>query len=384
MAEQEPKTGNGEGALAGAGGLVDPKKLKDLGKPNPGTNNQSADTPVEPVKVQPRVGSVGQQAGPVDPTKPIEPVKPKVEPVVVDTPLGKKIFGQEDKGGVVLSTFEDVQGFAKALGIEVKDVNDFQSLLKDYDALKTKLNEASISKVKLDNYERTLKSLPTEVTTIVEAAMNNKDYNQVIQAIAQRGLFNFNNPFDAYNEKEMISHYSNKRFTKDEFDEMEEANYQALRDMAKTRYETEQIRYKHSIDEQQRTAALNQQNFNNSVEASLIKLKEIYPGMDVSKIQRVRSIMTAELHSTLFNPDNTYKADAAERIAMQEFGKEVIASQENTIGDLVRKYTAQGASQAVEKILLGSDGRQLQGSAQAPAGNVLETVVKSQTSFLHK
>lgn len=384
MAEQTLKVGKGESALAGADGLVDPAKLKDLGKPNQASVNQQAGAPVEPVKVQPKVGTVGQQAGPVAPNKPIEPVKPKVEPVVVDTPLGKKIFGQEEKGGVVLSTFEDVQGFAKALGIEVKDVNDFQPLLKDYDALKSKVNEASTFKAKVDNYERTLKSLPTEVTMIVEAAMNNKDYNQVIQAIAQRGLFNFNNSFEAYNEKEMINHYSNKRFTKDEFDEMEEANYQALRDMARTRYETEQIRYKHSTEEQQRTTALNQQNFNNSVEVSLIKLKEIYPGMDVSKIQRVRNIMTAELHSTLFNPDNTYKVDAAERIAMQEFGKEVIASQEMTIGDLVKKYTAQGASQATEKILLGSDGRQIQGSSQAPAGNALEAAVKSQTSFLHK
>ena len=92
--------------------------------------------------------------------------------------------------------------------------------------------------------------------------------------------------------------------------------------------------------------------------------------------------MTAELHGTLFNPDNTYKPDAAERIAMQEYGQETILAQSHTISDLVAKHTAAGRSEANEQILQRSDNRELTGAAIAPGDNAVSQAVKDATSFM--
>lgn len=357
----DKKLADGKGALEAAGGLLGADKLKELGT-QPG--GQPAAAP----------GAAAPGA-----------VAPVAEPVVLETAFGTKVFGGGDpaQGAQTLNSFADVQNFAKAFNIDINEVNDFQNLLKDHDSMRRQVLDAGQYKAKLDTYERTLKSLPTEVTAILEAATTGQDYTKVIQSISQRGVFNFEKNFDGYNERELINHYNDERHTKEELDEMDEGQYKALRNMAKTRYETDQLTYKNTVLEQQRTTATAQKQFDVSVETSLAQLKANNPDMDVAKIQRIRSVMTAELHSTLFEQDNTYKPDAAEKIAMQEYGKETILAHEHTIGDLVTKYTAAGASQATERILQASDGRLIPGAPEAPSQNVITEVAKKETSFLH-
>jgi len=382
--QQDPKTGDGSGALAGASGIVDPDKLKNIAGGDPAAPvaapaPATPAVPAAPAAVGPRVG--GPPA--VDPNSSAAPaVKPAVDPFVVKTAMGTKVYGAGDSIDVVLSSFEDVQGYAKAFGVEIKEVNDLQNVLKEYDVMKKNTSVLESERARLNNYERTLNALPVEVNMILNAALNQQDYQQVITNVANKGAFNFEKTFDAYNEKEMINHYSGKNYSKQEFDDMEEDQYKALRDMAGTKYETAQVRYKQTIEDQQRATALTQQKFNNSVEVSIAQLKAAYPSLDEPKIQRVQTVMTADLQNTLFNDDNTYKPDAAERIAMLEFGKETIAQQEVTIGELVQKYHNVGASQATEKILLASDVRPVHGTGEAPSHNVLAEEVHRQTSFL--
>lgn len=411
------KLADGKGALDAAAGLVEANKLKELGtQPGavPGTQPgaqpaaqpgvaapaaQPAAQPGAQPAAQPAAqpgAAPGAAAPGAQPAAPgaqpgaaapgAQPgAAPVAEPVVVETAFGTKVFGGGDpaQGAQTLNSFEDVQNFAKAFSIDINEVNDFQTLLKEHDALKRQVVESGQYKVQLDTYERTLKGLPTEVATILEAATTGQDYTKVIQSISQRGVFNFEKNFDGYNERELINHYAEERHTKEELDDMDEGQYKALRSMAKTRYETDQLTYTNTVLEQQRNTALAQKQFDVSVETSLAQLKANNPDMDVAKIQRIRSVMTAELHSTLFNQDNTYKADAAEKIAMQEYGKDTILAHEHTIGDLVTKYTAVGASQATERILQTSDSRLMPGAPEAPSQNVITEVAKKETSFLH-
>lgn len=387
----EPKESSGTGALGAAAGLVSAEKLNEIagnkGEPKPEAQQaapavEPEKAPKEPTKIAPRVGGPAQPAA--DPAKPAQP-EVGMEPIIVETPFGKKVYGAKPKDGteeVVLSSFEDVKSFANAFNIELKDVNDLQGFIKEYDKLKAELSNASATKATLDNYERSLKALPTEVSMILDAALNNRDYNTLIGDIAQRGVLNFEKGFNDYPEQDLINHYSDTKYNKDEFKEMDEQQYKALRMMANTRYDTDKLTYNNNIANQQRTADLSKQNFDQSVEASIAQLKTNNPDIGEVQTQRIRNIMTAELHGTLFNPDNTYRPDAAERIAMQEYGKETILAQSHTISDIVAKFTAAGRSQASEQILERSDARPLTGGAVAPGDNKVSEAVKSATGFM--
>lgn len=402
----EKKTGSGGQALDAAAGLVGADKLGEIAG-GTGANSKPAAQPAVVPGTVPGAAQVDPGAAPVpgaDPgavvADPAQTVKPKVggpaavpgqpvqaaaiEPIVVKTPLGKKVYGKAPDGeeDVVLSSFEDVKSFANVFNIELKDVNDLQGFIKEYDKLKAGLVSASATKATLDNYERSLKGLPTEVSMILDAALNGQDYGTIINSIAQRGILNFEKGFADYPERDLINHYSDTKYDKDEFENMDEQQYKALRMMANTRYDTDQLTYSNNIATQQRTADLTKQNFDQSVEKSIAQLKANNPDMGEAEIQRIRNIMNGELHGTLFDQDNTYKPEAAERLAMQEFGAETILAQSHTISDLVAKHTAAGRSEATEQILQRSDNRELSGAGLAPGDNAVSQAVKDATSFM--
>ena len=107
--------------------------------------------------------------------------------------------------------------------------------------------------------------------------------------------------------------------------------------------------------------------------------------MGEAEIKRVREIMTADLQGTLFNDDGySYKTEAAERIAMQEFGKDAILAQQHTISEIVAKFQNQGKSEATEQILQHSDKRPLAGTGSGGADeNIISEEVKKATNFMH-
>jgi len=206
------KLADGKGALDAAGGLLGADKLKEIGTqpgaqpgvqpgaqpapapaPAPGAPAPGAQPAVQPGAqpapqpgVQPIVAQPGAQPAPGAAAPGAQPgaapaVAPVAEPVVVETAFGTKVFGGGDpaQAAQTLNSFADVQNFAKAFNIDINEVNDFQNLLKDHDSMRRQVLDAGQYKAKLDTYERTLKSLPTEVAAILEAATTGQDYTKV-------------------------------------------------------------------------------------------------------------------------------------------------------------------------------------------------------------
>jgi len=385
----DEKTPSGGDALEAAGGLISSDKLgkiagKGVAPVATPEKTASAAAAAEPKKVQPRGGDqAAQQAAAAEAAKPDK----KVEPITVKTPFGQKTFGvkEDEKGEVTLQSFEDVQTFAKVNNLELKEVNDLQGVIKEHAKLKTELEHLTGLQKQIENYERTLKSLPNEVSLILDSAIKGQDYTQLIQNIANRGALDFSRSFSNYQINDMINHYSDTKRTQDEFKEMDEGQYNALKDLAKTKYETDQASYNAQIQQTKRSTELAQQNFDQSVENSIKLLRTNNPGMGEAEIKRIRDIMTADLQNTLFNGDGyTYKPEAAERIAMQEYGKEAILAQQHTIADIVARYQNQGVSQAREEILEHSDKRPMPAGGSGGADeNVISDTVKKETSFMH-
>jgi hypothetical protein len=86
----------------------------------------------------------------------------------------------------------------------------------------------------------------------------------------------------------------------------------------------------------------------------------------------------------LFNPDNTYKPEAAVRIAMQEFGQEAILTQNETIGQMADAARGKITGQAHEQLLGRSDIPNQQGRQIADETNVVSDAVDKELSFLKR
>ncbi|KKN85515.1 hypothetical protein LCGC14_0278380 [marine sediment metagenome] len=391
--------GDGAQAAAAAQGVLSAEALAkiaaDKGTPAPAVaaGAAAAAAPavaaggVEPKKIVPKGGDAAAVAAAAG-AGAAAPAAKAPDPITVKTAFGTKTYGAatEDKDGkITLASFEDVQAFGKANGLEIKDVNDLQGLIKEHNKFKSEADQLGGLQTQVQTYERTLKSLPTDVSLIMDAAVKKQDYSQVIQNIAQRGTLDFEKPFATYIDHDIINHYGEKKFTHDEFKEMDTEHFSALKNLAKTKYETDQANYAATIQQNQREAEAVQISFDTSVENSIKLLRTNNPDMGEAEIKRVRDIMTSDLQNTLFNPDGfSYKSEAAERIAMQEFGKAAILAQEHTIGDLVLKAQNKGQSQATEQILKNSDVRPAAGTGLGGADeNKLAAIVKSETDFMN-
>lgn len=396
MAE-EGKVADGASATAAAGGILSADALAEItkGKGTPAPAAGAAAAAPAPAagetvkKVVPKGGDAAAVAAAAAPAAgAAAPAAKPAEPITVKTAFGTKTYGAATKGEdgeITLTSFEDVQAFGKANGLELTDVNDLQGLIKEHNKFKTEADQLGGLQTQVQTYERTLKSLPTDVSIIMDAALKKQDYSQVIQNIAQRGTLDFEKPFATYIDHDIINHYSDKRLTHDEFKEMDAEHFTALKNLAKTKYETDQANYGAAVQKNQREAEAVQLSFDTSVDTSIALLKTNNPDMGEAELKRIRDIMTSDLQNTLFNPDGfSYKPEAAERIAMQEFGKAAILAQEHTIGDLVAKARNAGQSDANEQILRNSDARPAAGQGLGAADeNKISTVVKSETSFMN-
>ena len=393
MAE-EGKVAEGAQVVAGAEGVLSQEKIAEItkgkgpGAPAPAAAAAAAGQ--ETKKVLPKGGDAAAVAAAAAAAGSggSAPAAKAPEPIVVKTAFGTQTYGAatEDKdGNITLASFEDVQAFGKANGLELKDVNDLQGLIKEHNKFKTEAAGLGGLQTQVATYERTLKSLPTDVSLIMDAALKKQDYSQVIQNIAKRGTLDFEKPFANYIDHDLINHYGEKRFTHEEFKEMDAEHFSALKNLAKTKYETDQANYAATIQQNQREADVVQQTFDTSVENSIKLLRSANPDMLEPEIKRIRDIMTSDLQNTLFNPDGfSYKPEAAERIAMQEFGKDAILAQQHTIGDLVAKAQNKGVSLANEQILQNSDQRPAAGLGSGGADeNKLSAVVQKEIGFMN-
>ncbi len=391
--------GKGTGAVAPAAAPAAPAPAAGVAPaaaaaPAPGTPGAPGAPAAAPVvagqeskKIVPKGGDAAAAAAAGVAAAATKPAAAAAEPVTVKTAFGTKTFGAiEDKdGNVTLGSFEDVQAFAKVNNLDLKEVNDLQGLIKEYGKFKTEAAQLGGLQTQVEKYERTLKSLPTDVSLIMNAALKNQDYGQLIQNIAQRGTLDFSKPFGSYIDHDLINHYGEKKYSHDEFKEMDTEHFNALKNLAKTKYETDQISYTATVEQNQREADVVQLTFDQSVENSIKLLRSNNPDMGEPEIKRIRDIMTSDLQNTLFNPDGfSYKTEAAERIAMQEFGKDAILAQQHTIGDLVAKAQNKGQSDATEQILAHSDKRPAGGIGSGGADqNQIAAAVQKEVDFMN-
>lgn len=357
--KENAKTADVSGMMDAAAGLVSKDKLDKVAKPAEQPQNQQAS--VKQPEVKESVNS----------------------PVVIKSPLGDQVFGGTPIADIKLKSFEDVAKFAKDFtGMELKDVQDFVSVFTKVKELTQKAEDVNKLQTIVDTYKSTLNNLPSEVSLIVNAAMNGQDHMPIIRKLQQKDAFDFTKPFESHEPVEVINRYTSKQYTKETLDALAPEAQEALMDVARLRYKTDQDDYSNIQVNTKKTIEDRQNKFQASVESSIAQMLANNPKMGKEAVERIRQIMAYGLGDTLFSKDRTYLPDAAEKIAYLEFGKQIVNDQQQTIGDLVAKIRAEAEGKTTEKILMRSDKPDLKGGGKIGDKNALQAIVDKETGFL--
>lgn len=302
--------------------------------------------------------------------------------VVVKSPLGDQMYGGNPVEGVVLTSFADVQAFAKDyLDVEIKEVKDLVPVFEELKKAKEVVVNAAETQKQLDTYVSIINNLPKDVSLILAAVMQGQDHMPIIQKLQQKAVMDYNKPFEAHDTLQLVNHYTGTQYTKETFDTLDETAKRALTDSVRLKYTADSNEMRTFEGNVQKAAEKSQQDFLASVESSISNMVKANPNMDKAAVDRVRKIMQYGVADTLFTKEKTYTPDAAERIAMMEFGKQTIVAQAQTIGDIVQRMTNQGVTKELEHTLLKSDKPIPSGGSKGT--NPMASIVDRETSFIH-
>ena len=308
--------------------------------------------------------------------------QPVVQPSIeIKTPLGTKKFG--DTGGPVLSSFADVQTYAKEQGFELKSPDDIRQLISTVNDLKTKAEAVPKLESALNSYKSQIGGLPPEIFNLIEVAASGKDYKSVLKDLAAGVSIDFTKPYSDHNSLNLIRQYVQPNLTQDQFDELTDINKDTMHNLAKVKYEGDKIKWEQATRDRTVEKEAYTQKYSQSMEVALTNLKREFPDLSQEAIKVVADRMAYGVKESLFNEDNTYRPDAGVKIAMQEFGKEALSTAYQTFGDYVKQIRSQIQGTVNEQILIRSDAPDLQGRRVADNTNVIAETVKRETNFLH-
>jgi hypothetical protein len=367
-----------ESMLSAMSGLVSEKKMQDV-------TNKSGVKPGEVISNENDAPPVVTEKGESDLNiqEPVKPVKP-VAPVVVKSPLGDQVFGVPAATEVKLSSFADIAAYAKdVLGEEIKDIQDFATFFPKIKEMRDAAAKFENTEKELNTYKNAINNLPPDVSLILTAALQGQDHMPIIQKLTQKAVVDFDKPFASHDTLNLINHYTGKGFTKETFDTLDPSVQEALKSVAEVKYKADQDEYGSIKSNVKSAAEVRQKTFQASVDSSIAQMMANNPKMDKASIERVRQIMTSGLASSLFTSDKTYLPDAAEKIAYLEFGKQIVAEQAKTIGDIVSQIRSQTESETIENIVMKSDKPIITGGSGNISKNVLDAEVKKATGFLN-
>lgn len=371
-----------ESMLSAMSGLIPEKKMQDV-------TNKSGIKPGEVISNESEP-SVVVEKGESDlniqnpPTQDSPKTTKPLGSVVVKSPLGDQIFGVPPATEVKLSSFADIAAYAKdVLGEDIKDVQDFATFFPKIKEIRDAAAKVEQTEKELNSYKNAINNLPPDVSLIMSAALQGQDYMPIIQKLTQKAVVDFDKPFASHDSLNLINHYTGKGFTKETFDALDPSAQEALKSVAEVKYKADQDEYS-SIQSNVKSAAETRTKvFQASVDSSIAQMVANNPKMDKASIERIRQIMVSGLGSSLFTSDKTYLPDAAEKIAYLEFGKQIVAEQAKTIGDIVSKIRSQTESETIENIVMRSDKPIPSGGSGNISKNVLDSEVKKATGFLN-
>lgn len=293
---------------------------------------------------------------------------PAPEKKVIKTVFGDREIGVSDEQEVETSEqfFERV---SKLAGREVKTYKEAISVMNDPN--KVSKEELEQARLETDEYKLFFQTMPDDLKIINAAYYQKKDYKEEIKNIVKGSVYT--KPSSDMKKEELIVLH-NPEYTKEDLEDLEEREINALYKASKVLHDTEYNKIKEktkAIETMQLDAA---KKFTKSIDTAITNLKKEMPNLEADKLADVENTLRQGFQ---LMEDGQYKPNAAIDIAMAKFGKNFIESVfEQTVKENQRKIE-QAKSNAVEEVLKEKTNDNLKmKSASQPPKNAVEEIKK--------
>jgi len=200
-----------------------------------------------------------------------------------------------------------------------------------------------------------LRNLPAPIKDAIVAYSNAEDYQSAF--MNSGGRLNYDMDFRDQERDVIVKHYFSdkldKLYVKLNEGDIDEDDYEErvddLFDSSKRLYEADQREFDEKRAEIIARNEREVQSMQKSALSSVESLKKAYPDFSKADFQRVKQrLVDGNIEGLFFNEDGTYKAEAAEMLAMAMYGSSVIAS-------LLEEAELRGATEANKAIVQRGD-----------------------------
>lgn len=278
------------------------------------------------------------------------------------------VFGlNKGKKGKTKYKFKDEKDVVKL--IQKKGFKEMPTFFDSVDKWRNDSQELGEVRTQNDSLIEGLGSLPQPIKEAIQAFSQNEDWQTAFQN--QATSLNFDTDFKELDKEAVVKHYFKKKYeglkerldadslSEEDFEERITDFYESSERLFNSDKQT--VESKRAAVIKQETA--NQERFKESALSSVKSLSKEYPNFKASQLKKIRQHLVNGDVNSLFQNEEGYLNDAAERIAFALYGKAILKTR-------IERATKDGASGAKEKFFQrGNKNPKTQNSQQGFSGS---------------
>jgi len=261
--------------------------------------------------------------------KPVDPEEKKESSLKINSPIfgGEKIVG--DKPATETLKFEGSEDVDKYLK-ETVGVDNLKTLVDNYSDSKEKLVNFDKTQAEVARYEGIFANMPTELYQGVEAFLKGNDWKA---PILSKPNVDFTKDVENQSEKTLVESYFPSQFSAEEWEdynsEEPDAGIKKAINLAISSAKEKFTNDKIGLDGYKQSQIDSATEFNKKMSTSVAKsveyLSSKIEGIDKGYITQVSNELSIQgLNELFFNPDGTFKEDAALNYTMAKQGYDLL------------------------------------------------------------
>jgi len=243
-------------------------------------------------------------------------------------------------------------------------VEDIPTFLSSAETWREQAQEGAKIKEQYESIIADLNSMPPNLSMAIQSWVNGEDYAKVLD---QQRL-DFNVSFEKQDKTVLVQHYLSEDFqeekekldngdsTPEEFKraiELLSKSAKKLFEGDKQSIETQRVQYESKLRE-------NEKKLKQSSLDSVKSLRQHFPLFNNSEVDKIQNVLlNKEVDALLYNPDGTYKIDAAKKTAFIMFGDKMLEQ-------IKKQAEKKGEGKARREVVDNSD-RTIKANAQKQA-----------------
>ena len=239
--------------------------------------------------------------------------------------------------------FETVK---KQYGFEVKSFDDALGKFGEYRDTKTKLDE---TETEANRYKELIGVMPADLKAVFADALEGRDYHQTMKNLVDSNV-DYNKEATSYSKDKLIKMY-NSDMTDEEFEDMDERTKDRLYNASVKAYNSDRSQYINRAQEFDNNQKESAKLVLNSIDKSMAKLKEVFPDLKKDKLDNINNKMKTNWAASMFDEKGTWREDAAVRIALAEYGLDVINGMRAQLEKEMARQVKLAESKAKEELV---------------------------------